>query len=249
MLKSLRILRFIGTLWLLMLPVAVLAEEYQCEIGLQLGGGYCVGNDLGNEHVFKDAILNAAEAYGCQFRYKFDQRWAIQAKVQRQRISFEYAETSYYNPALHIDVVAEFNFFRFGISTYDRRVKRFTPFVFIGVGASAFTKDPSYRGHENYPFLNGQQPLLMQAKEMDFGCYIPLGFGLKWKFHERWQLQAAWQHQVYIVRGDGLEGIAELNNPNELNGANILNNDYVSTLTIGIVYEFGRKKRVCHFCE
>ena len=78
---------------------------------------------------------------------------------------------------------------------------------------------------------------------------MPLGFGLKWKFHERWQLQAAWQHQVYLINGDGLEGVAELKDPDNLNGTNILNNDYVSTMTIGVVYEFAPKKRVCHFCE
>ena len=239
------ILRLVGTLWMLTLPLVIYAEakEYRCEVGLQLGGGYYVGDV--NEHIF----MTPLEVYGGQFRYKFDQRWAVQAKMQRQRLSFEYKSTTYYNPVLHLDVTAEFNFFRFGIDAHDRRVKRITPFMFLGIGASVYATDASHKGHKGYPLLNGQQPLLLQAEEVESGVYLPLGFGLKWKFHERWQLQAAWQHQVYIINGDGLEGVAILNDPNKLNGKNILNNDYVSTMTIGIVYEFARKKRVCHFCE
>ena len=243
--RGLHILRFLGVLWIFVLPSMTHAavKEYRCEVGLQLGGGYYVGD--ANERIF----MTPLEVYGGQFRYKFDQRWALQLKAQRQRLSFEYLSTTYYNPVLHVDVTAEFNFFRFGIDAHDRRVKRFTPFIFFGVGTSVFTTDASHKGHETYPLLNGQQPLLIQAEEIGAGVYMPLGFGLKWKFHERWQLQAAWQHQVYLINGDGLEGVAELKDPDNLNGTNILNNDYVSTMTIGVVYEFAPKKRVCHFCE
>lgn len=239
------IVRLVGILWMLMFPLVTYADAkgYRCEVGVQLGGGYYVGDV--NKHIF----MTPLEVYGGQFRYKFDQRWALQVKAQRQRLSFEYKSTTYYNPVLHLDATAEFNFFRFGIDAHDRRVKRFTPFVFLGIGASVFARDASHKGHTDYPLLNGQQPLLVQAKEVGAGIYLPVGFGLKWKFHERWQLQAAWQHQVYVIKGDGLEGLAELDDPDNMNGTNILNNDYVSTMTIGVVYEFARKKRICHFCE
>jgi hypothetical protein len=62
-------------------------------------------------------------------------------------------------------------------------------------------------------------------------------------------LQAAWQHQIYIVNGDGLEGVDYFDNSHELNGVNILNNDYMSTLTVGVVYEFAQEKKKCYFCE
>ena len=54
---------------------------YLCEIGLQGGCGYYVGD--GSPHIF----MNPREAYGIHFRYKFTKRWALQAKVSGQRIT------------------------------------------------------------------------------------------------------------------------------------------------------------------
>ena len=144
-------------------------------------------------HIFMEPL----EVVGGQFRYKFDQRWALQIKAQRQRITFrnETRDTIFYNPLMHVDVTAEFNFFRFGYNVHDRRVKKFTPFVSLGVGMTVFNTEASYKGNENY-LLSGQQPLLLQADSVGVSVYIPLSIGVKWKFHKRWQLQAAWQHQI-----------------------------------------------------
>jgi len=49
-------------------------RPYLCEIGVQAGCGYYVGD--ATTHIFQ----NVREAYGAHFRYKFDQRWAIQVK-------------------------------------------------------------------------------------------------------------------------------------------------------------------------
>jgi hypothetical protein len=40
-----------------------------------------------------------------------------------------------------------------------------------------------------------------------------------------------------------------LNDANSLNGSNILNNDLVSTLTVSVVFEFGKREKKCYFCE
>ena len=92
---------------------------------------------------------------------------------------------------------------------------------------------------------------------MEVAVYVPVGIGLKWKFANRWQLQVAWQHQVYLSdnvegylpnidfkEGDRLTEITHgvLDNSHDLNGFNILNNDLTSSLTVGIVYEFGDQR-------
>ena len=80
--------------------------------------------------------------------------------------------------------------------------------------------------------------------------YIPVGIGVKWMFAERWQLHAAWQHQVYVTsQGDGIEGLPALNNTHNLNGTNFMNFDMTSTLTVAIVFEFWKKGDVCMHCD
>lgn len=236
--------------------------EYTCEIGVQVGCGYYVGD--ANKMIFS----HTREVLGAQFRYNFDMRWAMQIKAQRQRIAFPYtpsateeqpnpARVNYVNPAWHVDVVAEFNFFRFGLDPYDSRIKPITPYINLGVGISARNKmatrvTATSNQFPAFEFLNMNKPAF----------YIPIGVGVKWKFAERWQLQACWQHQVYLsdnVEGymvgyDTSESIGDygpsiLNDSHELNGFNLFNNDLTSTLTIGITFMFGERNKMCYFCD
>lgn len=196
--------------------------------------------------------MHPLETFGGQFRYKFDQRWALQVKAQRQRIAFREQGTEgslCYNPMWHADVVGEFNFFRFGERGYDMRVKPVTPYIFIGVGVSVYNEHASIGGDNVYPLLigNGNKPKV--------GIYLPVGIGMKWKFADHWQLQVAWQHQIYFV--DNIEGLPMFDGrqtPNAggrygMNGTNILNNDLTSTLTLGIVFEFAKGKKICNHCR
>lgn len=196
--------------------------------------------------------MHPLETFGGQFRYKFDQRWALQVKAQRQRIAFREQGTEgslCYNPMWHADVVGEFNFFRFGERGYDMRVKPVTPYIFIGVGVSVYNEHASIGGDNVYPLLigNGNKPKV--------GMYLPVGIGMKWKFADHWQLQVAWQHQIYFV--DNIEGLPMFDGrqtPNAggrygMNGTNILNNDLTSTLTLGIVFEFAKGKKICNHCR
>lgn len=232
----------------LLLPVCVWADTrmYHCDFGVQAGVSYYVGD--ATRHMF----MHPLETFGGQFRYKFDQRWALQVKAQRQRIAFREQGTEgslCYNPMWHADVVGEFNFFRFGERGYDVRVKPVTPYIFIGVGVSVYNEHASIGGDNVYPLLigNGNKPKV--------GIYLPVGIGMKWKFADHWQLQVAWQHQIYFV--DNIEGLPRFDGrqtPNAggrygMNGTNILNNDLTSTLTLGIVFEFAKERKICRVCR
>lgn len=249
--------------WCLLCPAYVCAttKEYTCEVGVQVGCGYYVGD------ASKTIFSNSREVLGAQFRYKFDSRWAMQVKLQRQTLAFSYRppvtheqpfpqSVKFHNPAWHVDVVAEYNFFRFGWHPYDMRVKPITPYICLGVGISARNKIATL-----VTSTSGQFPAF-EFLNMSGGLYIPVGVGVKWKFAERWQLQACWQHQIYFT--DAIEGYMRgydkedaikenapsiLNDANSLNGSNMLNNDLVSTLTVSVVFEFGKREKKCYFCE
>ncbi len=201
-----------------------LEDEYLCEVGIQGGFGYYVGD--ATQHIFN----NPSWAVGAQFRYKFDQRWALQVKGQGQNIRFslldaEGNKTATYgnNLLASLDVVGEFNFFRFGQKQYDERIRPFTPYIFLGIGASLYS---DWR---------------------EVGAYFPFGFGLKWKAGEYFGIHLAWQHNLYFA--DNLENRSYYNNTYDMNKANILKNDLTSSLTIGIVFEFGRKDKICRLCD
>ena len=204
-------------------------QPYLCEFGLQGGCGYYVGE--ATPHIF----MNPREAFGLQFRYKFTKRWAIQAKLSSQRITGnEYyletgkmpvkLDTKWQNQLINVDVMAEFNFFRFGeANRYDKRIKPYTPYIFLGIGAGVYGANG-----ENKPIFNHAM------------SYIPLGIGFKWKFHDCVGLNIAWQHNIYMA--DNLESRESLDNKYQMNGWNWMNCDLTGMLTAGIVFEFGRAK-------
>ena len=195
---------------------------YLCEIGLQAGAGYYVGDAA--PHIF----MNPREAYGIHFRYKFTKRWAIQAKVSGQRITgYDYSmdgvkQTTKWEKRLYsADVMAEFNFFRFSSSNeYDKRIKPYTPYIFLGLGVS-------YYG--------------------SVAPYVPLGIGFKWKFSDRCGLNVAWQHNIYMA--DNLEQRKELDNTYQLNGWNWMNCDLTGMFTVALVVEFARAPKPCRICN
>ncbi len=189
-------------------------KQYLCEWGVQGGIGYYVGD--ATAHIFNDVQWAA----GAHFRYKFDRRWALQVKAQAQDLQIKgYGD----NLVTSLDVLGEFNFFRFGGKQYDTRVKPITPYIFLGVGAGFYSD-----------FTQG-------------GVYFPFGLGMKWKFAQRWGLNVAWQHNLYFA--DNLENEALLDNTYAMNRANILKNDLTSSLTVGIVFEFAEVKKVCRICR
>ena len=210
---------------------------YRCELGLQGGCGYYVGD--ATEYVFQDV----REAYGLHFRYKFDQRWALQVKGLAHHIKgqFTVGETTaspvnvlgqpWETQMVNVDVVGEFNFFRFGVRQYDTRIKPITPYIGVGIGIG-MCMEPNWA-------WRGYSPVVQ--------VYVPFVVGVKWKIADRWQLQAAWQHNVYFA--DNLEGIDAVNNAHNLNGSNFLNNDVTSQLTVGIVFEFAQDRKICALCE
>lgn len=214
----------------LLSTMCMYAEDrpYLCEFGVQGGLSYYVGDAV--PHIF----MYPQYAAGGQFRYKFTPRWALQVKGQWQQIKYPapdeqgvpVKDNMLKNQMINIDVVAEFNFFRFGQKQYDTRIKPITPYIFLGVGMGVYN---------DYSKV---------------GAYMPFGFGMKWKFAPRWGLNIAWQHQLFFA--DNLENNPLYDNyPNEykMNGSNILKNDLTSTLTLGIVFEFARQKAVCRRCQ
>lgn len=211
---------------------AGLQQEYLCEIGLQAGVSYYVGD--GAKHIF----MNPREAYGVLFRYKFNKRWAIQAKLSGQQIAGDVykehmikTDKMWSNRLHHADAMAEFNFFRFGSANrYDKRIRPYTPYIFLGLGASVY-EDMTATG----------------IRKITFSGFIPLGIGFKWKFHERWNMNIAWQHNIFFA--DDIEAQEWLNNTYHLNGWNWMNCDITGMLTVGVVYEFLPRKNPCRNCS
>ena len=213
-----------------LLPMQMYSQRVgrnQLEFGLE-GGMMFYGGDA-HPQMFQ----NVREAYGAEFSYLFNQRWSLMAQGVTGRIAGKTATSQgqpdpegelWTNRLVNVDIVARYNFLPFGVTDkYDPKVKAYTPYIFAGIG---------------------------MAMHQDFTCYsayIPVGIGFRWVCSEHIGMFLAWQNNLCFA--DNLEPIAEYNNIHDLNGGNVLNCDWVSTIQFGIVFEFAKEKKICKFCS
>lgn len=206
--------------------VAAAERMYRCELGVTGGCGYYVGD--ATPHIF----MNVRETYGAYFRYRFDQRWALQVKGLSQRIvgnnpdgtGFSVKDNGQWkNQLVNVDVMGEFNFFRFGPTTYDVQVKPISPYLGAGFGVAS---------HSDF-------------RKVSF--YIPVSLGVKWQIIPRVLMYASWQHNLYVA--DNIENVAAYDDLHGLNGSNWLNCDLTGIVTVGVSFSFAMDKKVCRFCQ
>jgi predicted porin len=118
----------------------------------------------------------------------------------------------------------EFNFFSYGIGETYKRLRRWSPYLTLGVGATLATCD-------------GNNAV---------GFNIPMGAGIKYKLKER--LNLGIEFTMTKVFNDHVDG-RELSDLTTIKSSFVKNNDWYSRFTIGITYEFGKRCETCHYVE
>ncbi|MGM9851281.1 MAG: DUF6089 family protein [Muribaculaceae bacterium] len=144
---------------------------------------------------------------------------AEMADVLPDMASYEFSSTVY-----DLGVRAEFNFFNYGIGETYKRLKRWTPYLTVGVGACL----ASSGGHTSV------------------APTLPMGFGIKFKPRERFNLLL--EFTMTKAFGDHLDG-QELSDLNQIKTAFYKNTDWYSRISIGFSYEFGKRCETCHYVE
>jgi len=200
-------------------------EQYKAELGVLGGEAFYLGD--ANSQLFKNMQLT----YGGFFRYKFNPRLALKVEAATTTINGVFAtndSTYKLNKAINYgEIVGEFNFFDFEKNKNNRFSKIFSPYIFVGIGG-----------------ITG-----MYTGQVIPEVYIPFGVGLKLKIADRWNLHAQWSSK--LLTKDNLEEkinpkiITKLNNFGDLNGVNPFNNDLLTSVSMGISFDFWKKPCDC----
>lgn len=203
-----------------------IVESYKFDFGAGIGMSGYLG-DANESNLFKHPGF-AANIGG---RYLFDSRWAVRAQLGMQTLSGNTADFSNVLPdgrqysfkstAYDLGFRGECNFFGYGIGETYKRLRRWTPFLSVGIGMTmSSTPDGSF-----------------------FALNIPMGVGIKYKFKPRWNLIA--EFSMTKVFGDKVDS-AELTDLYQIKSSFLKNTDWYSSLTVGITYEFGARCVTCH---
>ena len=217
---------------MIFLPLSVtLAQEYKYEIGGMAGMSFYMG-DANKSKLFQ----NPGMAAGAVFRYNKNFRWAYKANLAFGGVSgdteksgnvFPNGEnTSFSRTFVELGGQIEFNFFSYSDKFAYLGTKRFSPYMFTGLGVTMATGDKSF-----------------------FGVNLPIGVGLKYKIKDR--LNLGFEFSFRKLFGDDFDqpdkkdGLS-LEDPYEIKSSWLKNKDWYSLTMFSVTYDFGMRKDPCH---
>lgn len=208
--------------------VSAQQETYKFDLGVQLGMDGYLG-DVNESSIFS----NPGFAGGVSFRYLPDVRWAIRGVFNAYSLSgdsskfdnvFPGGETySFKSTAYDLGARIEFNFFAYGIGETYKHLRRWSPYLAVGIGAT-------------YATCDGQS---------SFAPNIPMAVGVKYKLKERWNLGL--EFSMTKVFGDKVDG--ELSDLYQIKSSFLKNTDWYSNISVSISYEFGKRCVTCHYVD
>lgn len=205
------------------------SAPYKFDFGVQLGMSGYIG-DANKTNPYKHPGFDAE----LTFRYIPDTRWAIRGVLSTFNLSGNTADVinvlpegavyDFSSRVYALDARAEFNFFPYGIGETYKRLKRWTPYLTLGVGMAMSSSEGT----------------------TSFAPTLPMGLGVKFKLKPRLNLNI--EFTMTKAFGDKVDSpnIVDLN---QIKTEFYKSTDWYSRLTIGISYEFGKRCETCHYVD
>lgn len=227
------VLKYLLMLGLFATPAFVCAQdlEYKMEVGGTLGGSFYLG-DANFTGLFKE--LSAMG--GVVARYNLNPRMAVKGNLAVAGISGTTKGSEYHIPGnsdidfsrtlYDLGAQFEYNFFPYGSGGGYKRLYRFTPYIFAGMG---FT----YAG-----------------KPVDdvFTLNFPIGLGVKYKIANR--LNVGCELSFRFSMSDKLDvseaATPTLNDPLGIKSSGMKNKDSYSFFALFLTYDIMPKYRKCN---
>lgn len=204
-------------------------DDYKYEIGGMAGINFYMG-DANKTKYFNDI----GPVFGGVFRYNIDLRWAVKTNLLMGHISGDTKNTknafpfeqqqSFKRMFWDAGAQVEFNFFNYSDQFAYLGAKRFTPYVFTGVGMTAASGKKSF-----------------------FDVNIPFGIGAKYKLKER--LNIGFEFSFRRLFSDAFDVTSkegfQLDDPYNVHSSALKNKDWYSLTMFSVTWNFGARPCPC----
>lgn len=205
------------------------SAPYKFDIGAGLGMSGYIGEANGS-NIFKHPGFDGE----LSFRYIGDARWSLRSAFSTFGLSGntegmanvlpDAAQYAFTSQVYELSVRAEFNFFAYGIGETYKRLRRWSPYLALGIGGAMASSD----GNTAAAFT------------------VPMAFGVRFKLKPR--LNLAVEFSMTKAFSDHFDG-RDLADLNQIKTAFYKNTDWYSRLSVGISYEFGERCETCHYVD
>lgn len=204
------------------------ADSYKFDLGVGLGMSGYLG-DINESNMFRHPGFSAQ----LSFRYLLpDSRWAIRGVFTTSSLSGNSGDFSNWLPGetpyafksqiYDLGARVEFNFLPYGIGETFKKLRRWTPYVGVGLGVCMASANGTY--------VTGS---------------VPLAVGVKYKPRKRLNLML--EFCVSKTLGDHLDG--QISDLQGIKSSFLKNTDWHSGLLLSLTYEFGKRCSTCHYVD
>lgn len=222
-----RKLRVILTFISLAVLLPMTAQDYRYEIGPALGVSGYLG-DVNTSNMYRHPGIVG----GGIFRYNINSRWALKANALYAGISGNSkdiksvfpggAEYEFKSNLIDMGAQIEFHFLNFGLGAKYKNLKRWSPYMTLGIGG-VFSTGTGKNG---------------------FSAVLPLGAGVKFRVKER--LNLGFEFTMRKAFGDNLDGMSDLY---RIEHGFAKNTDWYSVAMFTVTFEFSKRCTKCHYVE
>lgn len=201
-------------------------ESYKFDVGAGIGMSGYLG-DANASNMFKHPGFTG----NIGLRYLINSRWNVKAQLSVVSLSGNTADFdnvypggaqySFKSMVYDLGIRGECNFFAYGIGETYKRLRRWSPYLTVGIGCTM-----SRTGGDNF-----------------FAMNLPMGVGIRYKISTRLNI-----HAEFIMTkafGDHVDS-KELSDLYQIKSSFMKNTDWYSTISVGFSYEFGPRCVTCH---
>ncbi len=225
------------------------SQEYLYEIGPTAGASFYSG-DANNFALFQEP----KSVYGISIRRNFNLRTALKLDLLNAEVSGDTRKTSnalpipgylVFNTKFHdINAHLEYSFFSYSDTFKYKETRKFTPYIFTGLGFTwvskpFFLRTPPY-GNPRFPYgTMVNDPTRMSCLN------IPLGLGVKYKIAHRYNIGL--EYSLNMLFSDKIERIDVLDDAYHAESNALLKNkDWHSYLKCYITVDIIQRRCKCN---
>ncbi len=222
------------TLIIALMSMATATEARSQEAAYKFDAGAAIGMSgyLGDANT-SNVLSHPGFAAAASFRYLINTRWAIKGVFTTAGLSGDSADMenvypggntySFTSSIYDLGARAEFNFFNYGIGETYRKLRRWTPYLSLGIGVT-----------------------LASSEDTHVAMNLPMGVGMRYKLTPRINIGLEWS--MTKVFGDNVDGPV-LDDLYDIKSSFIKNTDWYSLIMLTISYEFGERCKSCFYVD
>lgn len=209
-------------------------DDYKFEIGGMAGTSFYMG-DANKTKLYQNPGLSG----GVIFRYNKDLRWSIKNNFVIGHVSgdtnksgneFPFGKHASFSRMFYeLGSQVEFNFFNYSDRFAYLGSRRFTPYVFIGLGATLGSGEKTF-----------------------FDINVPMGVGVKYKIRDR--LNLGFEFSFRKLFSDSFDtpkrnSEPNLDSPYNIDSSILKNKDWYSLTMVTLTWDFGARVCPCQYLE